>query len=44
MEGLSRKQGLDLYLAIIVTSPGLLHLYYDSFIWKVRDAKSQAGL
>ncbi len=41
---LTSKEGADLYLAVVIASPGLLHLYYDSFIWKVRDAKSQAGL
>ena len=40
---LSDKTGLELYLLIILGAPGLLHLYYDSFIWKVREEKSQAG-
>ena len=29
---------------IIVSIPGLLHLYYDSFIWKVREKKIHGGL
>ena len=41
---LSEKTGTDLFFAILVACPGLLHLYYDSFIWKVRETKSQAGL
>ncbi len=44
LAALSEKEGLDLYLSVIIAAPGLLHLYYDSFIWKVRESKSQAGL
>jgi len=41
---LSKKEGIDLYLTIVIAAPGLLHLYYDSFIWKVRESTSQSGL
>jgi hypothetical protein len=39
--GLSRY---DLYAATIVSSTALVHYYFDSFIWKIRDAKTQQGL
>jgi hypothetical protein len=32
------------FAAAVLTIPNLLHLYYDSFIWKVRDNTSQGGL
>ncbi len=34
----------DLYAASIINSTALLHYYFDSFIWKVRDEKTQQGL
>jgi hypothetical protein len=34
----------DLYAATIVSSTALVHYYFDSFIWKIRDAKTQQGL
>ncbi len=34
----------DLYAATVINSTALLHYYFDSFIWKVRDEKTQEGL
>ena len=44
LKTMSSKTGSELFLATIVNVPGMLHLYYDSFIWKVREKQSQAGL
>jgi hypothetical protein len=42
--GLSFDGGYELFALFVMNVPGLLHLYYDSFIWKVRDPKIQQGL
>lgn len=34
----------DLYATTIISSTALTHYYFDSFIWKVRDEKTQEGL
>ncbi len=36
--------GYDLYAAAIVNSTSVTHYYFDSFIWKVRDRRTQGGL
>lgn len=36
--------GFDLYSAALIQSMGLVHYYFDSFIWKVRDVNIQKGL
>lgn len=41
---MSAQTGQELILLVIAGIPGKLHLYYDSFIWKVRDSQSQSGL
>lgn len=41
---MSIATGQELFLLTLLNVPGMLHLYYDSFIWKVRDARSQKGL
>ena len=38
------NQTYDLYAATIINSTAILHYYFDSFIWKVSDAKTQEGL
>ena len=38
------ETGVQIVAVALLSLPGLLHLYYDSFIWKVRDAKVQTGL
>jgi hypothetical protein len=35
---------LDMYGATIVNATALVHYYFDSFIWKIRDQKTQQGL
>jgi hypothetical protein len=41
---LSASTRFQLFAAAMLTVPNLLHLYFDSFIWKVRDNSSQGGL
>ena len=41
---MSAQTGQELMLLVIAGIPGKLHLYYDSFIWKVRDSQIQSGL
>lgn len=46
--GLSRSVGIDhvavALIAAFVASSGILHFYFDGFIWKVRQAKTQRDL
>ncbi|HUG93953.1 MAG TPA: hypothetical protein VML55_24195 [Planctomycetaceae bacterium] len=45
--GLAALTADDRYMyfaAAVLGVPGLLHVYVDSFIWKVRDKKAQQGL
>ncbi|HRX79776.1 MAG: hypothetical protein H6821_14815 [Planctomycetaceae bacterium] len=44
LAGVSLVGGYEMFALLVMNVPGLLHLYYDSFIWKVRDAKIQQGL
>ncbi len=44
MSAMSITTGRELLLVTLLNVPGMLHLYYDSFIWKVRDRSSQKGL
>ena len=44
IEGITDTRAYDLFAASIVSSTAMLHYYYDSFIWKVSDAKTQEGL
>ncbi len=34
----------ELYAATIVQSTAIIHYYFDSFIWKIRDERNQRGL
>lgn len=36
--------GYQLFATMMINSVALVHYYYDSFIWKVRDTRLQAGL
>jgi hypothetical protein len=44
MGALSVEAGYGLYAGLLIFSTQLLHYYFDSFIWKVRDKKVQASL
>lgn len=44
LASMSPQTRLELLLLVLISVPGMLHLYYDSFIWKVRDRRSQVGL
>ena len=41
---MSSKMAYDLFAAGIVELASLTHFYFDSFIWKVSDAKTREGL
>jgi hypothetical protein len=41
---LSQQTRFEIVGLAILQLPGMLHLYFDSFIWKVRDTKIQGGL
>jgi hypothetical protein len=41
---LSADERYQYFAAALLGVPGLLHVYFDSFIWKVRDKQSQEGL
>jgi hypothetical protein len=34
----------QLFAATMINAVAVVHYYFDSFIWKVRDAKIQTGL
>jgi len=36
--------GYQLFAATLINAVAMIHYYFDSFIWKVRDTKVQAGL
>ena len=40
----SRATGYDLFAATMIQALPITHYYFDSFIWKVSDAKVQQGL
>jgi hypothetical protein len=40
----SNRGAFDLYAATLVNATAALHYYVDSFIWKVRDPRTQEGL
>ena len=44
LEGISTTRAYDIYAATIANSFAMTHYYFDSFIWKVSDAKTQEGL
>ena len=41
---LSDNRARDVYAATLASSFAMTHYYFDSFIWKVSDAKTQEGL
>lgn len=34
----------EIYATTVISSTALIHYYFDSFIWKIRDEKTQKGL
>ncbi|MGE3314378.1 MAG: hypothetical protein AB7O26_04620 [Planctomycetaceae bacterium] len=44
IDRLNPETGIEILALALLSLPGILHLYFDSFIWKVRDAKVQRGL
>jgi hypothetical protein len=44
LASLTQSQAYDLFAAALVQVASLVHYYFDSFIWKVSDAKTRAGL
>jgi hypothetical protein len=44
LAALTSQERFELLGLALVDSAAILHYYYDSFIWKVRDKKVQAGL
>lgn len=44
LQSMTYLGGYELFALLVLNVPGLLHLYYDSFIWKVRNRKTQEGL
>jgi hypothetical protein len=44
LAGMTYGRGYDLFAAALIQSLALVHYYFDSFIWKVRDEKTQSGL
>jgi hypothetical protein len=41
---LTNSQAYDLFAAAMVEVASMTHYYFDSFIWKVSDAKTREGL
>jgi len=41
---LNSQRQIEVFGLGVITSLAILHYYYDSFIWKVRDTKVQTGL
>ena len=37
-------KGYDLFAFSLIQAAALVHYYFDSFIWKVRDEQTQSGL
>lgn len=44
LDAMSRESGYDLFAAMLIQSVALVHYFFDSFIWKVRDVNVQGGL
>jgi len=42
--GLGSRQGFEVYTVALAQSVAVVHYYFDSFIWKVRDSSVQEGL
>jgi hypothetical protein len=42
--GIDYRGGYDLFATALISTAGLTHYYFDSFIWKVRDRQTQEGL
>lgn len=44
LRAMSVLTGKEIWLLTLLNVPGMLHLYYDSFIWKVREGRTQESL
>ncbi len=44
LEAMPYERAWELFIVVVTSSVGLIHYYFDSFIWKVRDTKVQGGL
>ncbi|MGE3316389.1 MAG: hypothetical protein AB7O26_14835, partial [Planctomycetaceae bacterium] len=44
LPALSEETGMEVLVLVAVSSVDMIHFYFDSFIWKVRDVKVQTGL
>lgn len=44
LPALSEETGMEVLVLVAVSSVDMIHFYFDSFIWKVRDVKVQSGL
>ena len=44
LQAMSPRGGYELYSIAIINTAALTHYYFDSFIWKVRDQRTQSGL
>lgn len=44
LASLTQSQAYDLFAAAMVQVAAMVHYYFDSFIWKVSDAKTREGL
>lgn len=44
LDGMTLDRGYDLFAASLIEAAALIHYYFDSFIWKVREQTVQTGL
>jgi hypothetical protein len=44
LEAITPRGSYELYSIAIINTTALTHYYFDSFIWKVRDRRTQGGL
>ncbi|MEZ6137447.1 MAG: hypothetical protein R3C53_21375 [Pirellulaceae bacterium] len=43
-DAIAINRSYEIYAATLIASTALIHYYFDSFIWKIRDEKTQQGL
>ena len=44
LEAIEREAGYELFAETVINAAAMTHYYFDSFIWKVSDSKTQEGL
>lgn len=44
LDGMTLDRGYDLFAAALIEAVAMIHYYFDSFIWKVREQTVQSGL